>query len=100
MTEMTGQHYRLNGHEFEQTPGYDEGWGSLACCSPWGVKEQDTTQQLNNYVEKKKTFKIIMLDQKTEGEKIDKFYLKTIIEKIRALLPRIMKPVRKYSSFR
>ena len=27
---------RLNGHEFEQTPGATEGQGSLACCSPWG----------------------------------------------------------------
>ena len=76
--EMVGWHHQLNRREFEQTPGDGEGWGSLACCSPWSVKEQDTTQQLNNYVEKKKkTFKIIMLDQKTEGEKIDKFYLKT-----------------------
>ena len=31
----------LNGHEFEQTPGDDEGQGSLACCSPWGHKELD-----------------------------------------------------------
>ena len=33
---------------FEQTPGDSEGWGRLACCSPWGAKESDTTQQLNN----------------------------------------------------
>ena len=40
--------YRLlNGHEFEQTPGDSEGQGSLACCSPWGHKESDTTEQLN-----------------------------------------------------
>ena len=32
--EMVRQHYRLNGHEFEQTPGDSEGQGSLACCSP------------------------------------------------------------------
>ena len=31
------------GHEFEQTPGDNEGQGSLACCSPWGHKELDTT---------------------------------------------------------
>ena len=37
MTEdkMVGWHHRLNGHEFEQTPGDNEGQGSLACCSPW-----------------------------------------------------------------
>ena len=34
--EMVGWHHRLNGHEFEQTPGDGEGQGSLACCSPWG----------------------------------------------------------------
>jgi len=46
--EMVGWHHRLNGHEFEQTPGDGEGQGSLACCSPWGHKESDTTKQLNN----------------------------------------------------
>ena len=45
---MVGWHHRLNGHEFEQTPGDGEGQGSLACCSPWGRKESDTTKQLNN----------------------------------------------------
>ena len=33
--EMVGWHHRLNGDEFEQTPGDNEGQGSLACCSPW-----------------------------------------------------------------
>ena len=37
--EMVGWHYWFNGHEFEQTPGYSEGQGSLACCSPWGHKD-------------------------------------------------------------
>ena len=37
-----------NGHEFEQILGDDEGQGSLACCSQWGHKELDTTEQLNN----------------------------------------------------
>ena len=40
-------HHQLNGHEFEQAPDA-EGQGSLACCSPWGHKESDTTEQLNN----------------------------------------------------
>ena len=34
--------------KFEQAPGDSEGQGSLACCSPWGHKESDTTEQLNN----------------------------------------------------
>ena len=46
--EMAGWHYWLKGHEFEQAPGDGEGQGSLACCSPWGCKELDTTEQLNN----------------------------------------------------
>ena len=46
--EMVGRHHRLNGHEFEQAPGDGEGQGSLACCSPWGRKESDITERLNN----------------------------------------------------
>ena len=37
-----------NGHEFEQTLGDSEGQGNLACCSPWGHKESDMTERLNN----------------------------------------------------
>ena len=46
--EMAGWHHRLNGHEFEQTPGDSDGQGSLVCCSLSGCKELDMTQQLNN----------------------------------------------------
>ena len=42
--EMIGWHHRLNGHEFEQAPGDDEGSGSLMCYSPWGHIESDTTE--------------------------------------------------------
>ena len=45
---MVGWHHRLDGHEFEQAPGDGEGQGSLACCSPWGRKESNMTEQLNN----------------------------------------------------
>ena len=41
--EMVGWHHRLSGHEFGWTPGVGDGQGSLACCSPWGRKELDTT---------------------------------------------------------
>ena len=44
--EMVGWHLRLNGHEFEQTPGDGKGQGSLACFSPWGHKESDMTWRL------------------------------------------------------
>ena len=40
-------HHRLDGHEFEQALGVVDGQGSLACCSPWGCKESDTTERLN-----------------------------------------------------
>ena len=42
--EMVGWHHRLNEHEFEQTPGDNEGQGSLACSSPWGHKEPGTNE--------------------------------------------------------
>ena len=46
--KMVGCHHQSNGHEFEQARGDGEGQGSLACCSPWGCKESDTTERLNN----------------------------------------------------
>ena len=52
--EMVGCHYWLNGHGFGWTPGISDGQGGLACCSSWGRKESDTTEQLNltelNYI--------------------------------------------------
>ena len=41
--QMVGQHYRLNGHEFEQSLGDSEGQGRLVYCRLWGHKESDTT---------------------------------------------------------
>ena len=46
--EMVGWHHGLDGHEFGQAPGVGDRQGSLACCSPWGRKESDRTEQLNN----------------------------------------------------
>ena len=45
--EMVGQHQQLDRQEFEQAPGTGDGQGSLVCCSPWGHKELDKTEQLN-----------------------------------------------------
>ena len=45
---MVGWPHRLNGHEFEQTPGNSEGQESLACCSAWGCKKSNLTEQLSN----------------------------------------------------
>ena len=49
MTEdaMFGGHHSLDRCEFEQTPDVGDGQESLECCSPWGHKELDTTEQLN-----------------------------------------------------
>ena len=41
--EMVEWHHQLNGHEFEQTLGDNEGQGSPECCSSWGHKNLDTT---------------------------------------------------------
>ena len=48
MTEdkKVGWHHRLS--EFEQAPAVGDGLGSLVCCNPWGPKELDMTEQLNN----------------------------------------------------
>ena len=45
--EMVGWHHQLNEHELEQAPGVGDGQGRLACSSPWGRKESDTTGRLN-----------------------------------------------------
>ena len=52
MTEdkMVGGYHQLNGHECEQAPGYSAGQGCLVCCSPWGRKESDMTEQLNSHI--------------------------------------------------
>ena len=45
--EMAGWHHRLDGHEFESTPGDGDGQGGLAYCNSWGRKESETTERLN-----------------------------------------------------
>ena len=46
--EMIEWHHRLDGREFELDPEDSEGQGSLGCSSPWGCKELDKTELLNN----------------------------------------------------
>ena len=46
--EMVGWYHELNEREFEQAPGDGDGQGSLVCCSAWGYKESDMTEQLHN----------------------------------------------------
>ena len=52
--EMVVWHDQLNAHEFEQAPGVGDRQGSLTCCSPWGLKEWDTTVRLNRTEQKNK----------------------------------------------
>ena len=56
MTEdkMVGWHYQLKGPKSEQTPEDGEGQENLECCSQWGCKESDVTEQLNNNNNNKK----------------------------------------------
>ena len=42
--ELVGQYHRINGYEFEEASGVDDGQGSLECCSPWGHKDLDMTE--------------------------------------------------------
>ena len=54
--EMVGWHHRLDGHEFEEALGVGDGQGSLVCCSPWGHRELDTTERLNQTIIRKKKY--------------------------------------------
>ena len=42
--DMVRQHHQVNGYEFEQTLGDNEGQGSVACCSPWRHSESDMAE--------------------------------------------------------
>ena len=54
---MVGWYHQLNGYELEQAPGDGDGQGSLACCSPRGRKELDTTEQLKHSNNNQKKWK-------------------------------------------
>ena len=45
--EMVGWCHGLDEHNFDQALAVGDGQGCLACCSPWGHKESDTTERLN-----------------------------------------------------
>ena len=52
MTEdgMVGWHHQFNGRELGQILGDSEVQRSLACCSTWGHKELDPTEQLTTHL--------------------------------------------------
>ena len=63
--EMVGWHHQLNGHGFEWTLGIGDGQGGLACCSSWGNRESDTTEQRLNRTE----LNLLNLQSLTQFEK-------------------------------
>ena len=77
--ETVGWHHRLDEHEFEQALGVGDGQGSLECCSPWGLKESDTTQQLNNKWEYINTKKELRMLQETDIKEIKKTKKKFLV---------------------
>ena len=66
--KMVRQHHQLNGHEFEQIPGGNEGQGSLECCRPWGRKESDVTEQQQNIFCKNKEDILFLFIEKIKVE--------------------------------
>ena len=68
--ETVGWYHWLDGHEFEQAPGVGDGQGSLACCSPWGLKQSDMTEQLN------------WMELKTEKLKVGKAEQKMVVQRL------------------
>ena len=68
--KIVGWLHWLNGHEFEQAPGVDDGQGSLVSCSPWGLKELDTTEWLNWTEQRKKRLRSGKNTQKNCTKKV------------------------------
>ena len=68
---MVGWHHRLSGHEFEQALEDGEGQGSLACCSPWGRKESDTTERGNNKAAVKITTLHTLIKFRVQGPSLE-----------------------------
>ena len=60
--EMVEWCHQFNGPEFEQTPSNSEGQGSLVCCNPWGRKESDMTEQVNNNLNNAENRSVIARD--------------------------------------
>ena len=66
-------HYQLDEHEFEQALEVGDGQGILACCSPWGGKESDTTEQqnwLSEWIQKDLKWLAFQKDNPNSGEQI------------------------------
>ena len=83
---MVGWHHWPNEHEFEQTLGDGEGQGGLACCSPWGRKESDTTERLND--SNKSGREVLVLLRAKGGQESPHLLMEKEPSEPTALLPR------------
>ena len=78
--KMVGWHHWLNGHEFEQTLGDSEEQWSLECCSPWGCRELDMTEWLNNNAKSWTGSHTQRLSESNQGSlQVSKLFLSTYI---------------------
>ena len=77
--ELVGWHHQLNGRKFEQAPGVGDGQESLMCCSPWGFKESDTTEQLNWTELLEKCISKLQLDINSQQSEWSSKSLQTVI---------------------
>ena len=76
---MVGWYHKFNGHELGQTLGDGEGQGGPVCCSPWGHKESDMTERLNNNNESS----WVKINLNTHARmRTDGFYLKAEVRSI------------------
>ena len=69
--EMAGWHHRLDGREFEWTPGVGDGQGGLACCDSWGHRvRHDRATELNwKHIITKSVFPCLILNQTNQLKK-------------------------------
>ena len=77
--EMVGWHHQLNEHELEQAPGVGDGQRRLACSSPWGHKESDTTGRLN-WTELNNWFKCCLVSAVQQSESVIHIYIHSFLD--------------------
>ena len=69
--EMAGWHHRLDGREFEWTPGDGDGQGGLACCDSWGRRELDMTERLNWTVQQEMITLEMCINKMDDSHKVE-----------------------------
>ena len=69
--EMAGWHHRLDGREFEWTPGDGDGQGGLVCCDSWGRRELDMTERLNWTVQQEMITLEMCINKMDDSHKVE-----------------------------